>query len=273
MVGLPQSATKQQTALITGASSGIGALYADRLARRGHDLVLVARNEDRLRKVAAKIEATGRRVRIEVADLTDGNDLLRIERLLHDDGSITTLVNNAGFGSGAKLVDANVDQMQKMIDINVTAPTRLAYAAAPRMVANGGGTIINNASIVAIGPELLNGVYGATKAYVLALSFSLQHELGDKGLRVQAVLPGVTATEFWEIAGFGSVASLPKEMVMTTEDLVDAALVGLDRGELVTIPSLQDESQWTAYEQARQAMLPVLSTSHPASRYAPAFVA
>ncbi len=273
MVDLPQSATRRQTALITGASSGIGAIYADRLARRGHDLVLVARNEDRLRKVAAKVEATGRSARIEVADLTDSNDLLRIERLLRDDGSITTLVNNAGFGSGAKLVDADVGQMQKMIDINVTAPTRLAYAAAPRMVAGGGGTIINNASIVAIGPELLNGVYGATKAYVLALSFSLQHELGDKGLRVQAVLPGVTATEFWEIAGFGSVASLPKEMVMTTEDLVDAALVGLDRGELVTIPSLQDESQWTAYEQARQAMLPLLSNSHPAARYAPVSVA
>ena len=263
---------KQQRALVTGASSGIGAIYADRLARRGHDLVLVARNEERLRKVAAKIEATGRKAQIEVADLTDSSDLGRIERLLREDASITTLVNNAGFGSGSKLVDADVDHMQKMIDVNVTALTRLTYAAAPRMVANGGGTIINNASIVAIAPELLNGVYGGSKAYVLALSYSLQHELGDKGLRVQAVLPGVTGTEFWEIAGFGSIANLPKEMVMTTEDLVDAALVGLDRGELVTIPSLQDESQWTAYERARQAMLPVLSTDHPAARYAPALV-
>ena len=261
------SATKQ-TALITGASSGIGAIYADRLARRGYDLVLVARNGERLRKVASEVEAIGGRARVEIADLTDSNDLGRIERLLREDASITTLFNNAGFGSGAKLVDADVDQMQKMIDINVTALTRLTYAAVPRMVANGGGTIINNASVVAIAPELLNGVYGGSKAYVLALSFSLHHELGDKGLRVQAVLPGVTGTEFWEIAGFGSVANLPKEMVMTTEDLVDAALVGLDRGELVTIPSLQNEGQWTAYEQARKAMLPVLSTNHPAARYA-----
>ena len=230
------------------------------------------RNEERLRKVAAKIEATGRKAQIEVADLTDSSDLGRIERLLREDASITTLVNNAGFGSGSKLVDADVDHMQKMIDVNVTALTRLTYAAAPRMVAHGSGTIINNASIVAIAPELLNGVYGGSKTYVLALSYSLQHELGDKGLRVQAVLPGVTGTEFWEIAGFGSIANLPKEMVMTTEDLVDAALVGLDRGELVTIPSLQDESQWKAYEQARQVMLPVLSTDHPAARYAPALV-
>lgn len=258
------------TALVTGGSSGIGAIYAERLARRGQNVILVARNEERLRKVAAKVEAAGRQARIEVADLNDHDDLKPIERLLRNDGSITTLVNNAGFGSGSKLVDADVDEMEKMIGINVTAITRLTYAAAPRMVANGGGTIINNASVVAIAPELLNGVYGATKAYVLALSYSLQHELGDKGLRVQAVLPGVTGTEFWEIAGFGSVANLPKEMVMSAEDLVDAALVGLDHGEVVTIPSLQDESQWTVYEQARQAMLPVLSTDHPAARYASA---
>ena len=262
------SASSQQTALITGASSGIGAVYADRLAQRGYDLVLVARNEGRLRKVAAAAEAKGRRVRVEVANLDDEGDIKRIEQLLREDSSITTLINNAGFGSGAKLVDADVGQMHKMINLNVTALTRLTYAAAPRMVANGGGTIINNASIVAIAPEMLNGVYGATKAYVLALSYSLHHELGDKGLRVQAVLPGATATEFWEIAGFGSAANLPQEMVMTTENLVDAALVGLDQGELVTIPSLQDESQWTAYEKARQAMLPMLSTSHPAARYA-----
>ena len=255
----------EKTKQTAGASSGIGAVYADRLARRGYDLVLVARNEGRLRKVAAAAEAMGRSVRIELADLDDSGNLARMERLLRDDASITTLINNAGFGSSAKLVDADVDQMQKMINANVIA--RLTYAAAPRMVANGGGTIINNASIVAIAPEMLNGVYGASKAFVLALTRSLHHELGEKGLRVQAVLPGATATEFWEIAGLGSAANLPKGMVMTTEDLVDAALVGLNRGELITIPSLQDGSRWTAYEEARKAMIPVLSTDHPASRY------
>lgn len=256
------------TALITGASSGIGAVYADRLAARGYELVLVARNEDRLKAVAERIEAShGRRARIVTADLADRRDLLRIETLLRDDAAITMLVNNAGFGAVAKLVDADVERMSHMIDVNVTAVTRLTYAAAPRFAVQGGGTIINIASIVAIAPELLNGVYGASKAYVLALTHSLQHELAESGLRVQAVLPGATATDFWDIAGLGSHGNLPKEWVMSTDDMVDAALAGLDAGEVVTIPGLQDGDQWTKYEELRRAMMSGLSNVRPGARY------
>jgi short-subunit dehydrogenase len=177
------------------------------------------------------------------------------------------LVNNAGFGSAAPLLQANVDTMQEMIGVNVTALTRLTYAAAPGMAERGAGAIINIASIVAIAPEILNGVYGATKAYVLTLTQSLQHELGDKGLRFQAVLPGATATEFWDVAGVGSHENLPTGWVMSAEDMVDAALNGFDQGEAVTIPPLQDGEEWTAFESARRAMGSRFGHGTPGARY------
>jgi len=255
------------TALITGASAGIGAVYADRLARRGYDLILVARNESRLAALSRRLAAeTGRSVKTVPADLNDKADLARVEAILRDDASITLLVNNAGVGAAAPLLASDVDKMGEMISLNVGALTRLTYAAAPAFVARGGGTFINIASIVAISPETLNGVYGATKAYVLALSHSLQHELADKGIRVQAVLPGATATEFWDAAGL-PVDNLPKATVMTAQDMVDASLAGLDLGELVTLPSLPDQSEWDAFEAARRAMSQRLSSAVPAVRY------
>ncbi len=255
------------TALITGASSGIGAVYADRLARQGYDLILVARTVERLRTAAGKLtRETGRTVEIVAADLTKPADLAQVETLLKTDSSITLLVNNAGVGATAPLMNADVEKMQEMIALNVTALTRLTYAAAPGFVARGTGTIINIASIVAIAPEMLNGVYGGSKAFVLAFSQSLHHELASKGVRVQAVLPGATATEFWSIAGT-PIEHLPQEIVMTTDDMVDAALAGLAQGELVTIPALPDQKDWAAYEGARQALMPNLSKAEPAARY------
>jgi short-subunit dehydrogenase len=255
------------TALVTGASSGIGALYAERLAERGYDLILVARNRDRLNALATKISgATGRRVDVLVADLANPADLAKVEATLRDNAGVTMLVNNAGVGTHMPLLGSDIDAMHKMIDLNVTAPTRLTYAAAPGFVARGKGAIINIASIVAIAPEILNGVYGGSKAFLLAFSQSLKHELGDKGVQVQAVLPGATATEFWDVAGL-PIENLPASIVMRTEDLVDAALVGFDRGELVTIPSLHQGDEWQAYEAARQAMSQHLSSDTVAERY------
>ncbi|MGO4222179.1 SDR family NAD(P)-dependent oxidoreductase [Lysobacter sp. TAF61] len=256
------------TALITGASSGIGAVYADRLARAGYDLILVARRADKLQELAKSLtDRTGRSVETISADLTDKQDLARVEATLAADASITVLVNNAGVGATAPLLQSDVGDMEKMITLNVSVLTRLAYAVAPAFVARGRGTIINIASVVALAPELLNGVYGGSKAFVLAFSQSLQHELADKGVRVQAVLPGATATEFWGVAG-RPVEDLPKEIVMSVEDLVDAALAGLELGEHVTIPALPDVAQWTAFEDARRAMAPGLSRITPATRYA-----
>ena len=247
-------------AVVTGASSGIGAVYADRLAKRGYDLILVARNEARL------TSETRRSVEVLRADLNNKEELAKVEATLRDNPSITMLVNNAGVGSVAPLLDADIQKMEDMIALNITALTRLTYAAAPAFVVRGAGTIINIASVVGISPEALNGVYGATKAYVLALSHSLQHELADKGIRVQAVLPGATATDLWEIAGL-PWQKLPASIVMSVEDMVDAALVGLDQGERVTIPGLHDGDEWTRFEAARRAISQRFGNSVPASRY------
>jgi uncharacterized protein len=257
----------QGTALITGASSGIGAIYADRLARRGYDLILVARNRERLDELAQRLtDATGRLVQTFPADLNDKSGLAAVENLLRTDNSITLLVNNAGFGATKPLLESDVARLDDMISLNVSALTRLTYAAAPGFVDRGGGTIINIASIVAIAPELLNGVYGGTKAYVLAFTQSLHHELADKGVRVQAVLPGATATEFWDVAGM-PVHHLPAHMVMSGQDMVDASLAGLDQGELITIPSLPEAADWQAFEEARRKLSPNLSHAQPAVRY------
>jgi uncharacterized protein len=255
------------TALITGASAGIGAIYADRLAKRGYDLILVARNGSRLAALAQRLKTeTGRSVETITADLNEKADLARIETTLRSNAGITMLLNNAGIGAAAPLLNSDVEKMDEMIRLNVSALTRLTYAVVPGFVARSGGTIINISSMVAISPETLNGVYGGSKAFVLAFSQSLQHELASKGIRVQAVLPGATATEFWDIAGL-PVHNLPKGIVMSAEDMVDAALAGLDQGEVVTIPSLQDKAEWDSYEAARRAMSGKISSSMPASRY------
>ena len=255
------------TAVITGASSGIGAIYADRLARRGHGLILVARNRERLDALATRLTSdTERSIKVIVADLNQKADLARVEEVLRIDSTITALVNNAGIGALGPLVESDVDKMEQMIDLNVTALVHLTYAIVPPFLQRGGGTIINIASIVGVGPEILNGVYGGTKAFVLAFSLSLHKELAKSNIRVQVVLPGATATDFWAIAG-NPVEQLPSQIVMTAEDMVDAALAGLDLGELVTIPSLPDIADWEDYEAARQKMLPKLSLNSPAPRY------
>ncbi|BEU25711.1 SDR family oxidoreductase [Paraburkholderia sp. 22B1P] len=254
-------------ALVTGASAGIGAVYADRLARRGYDLILVARRQDRLRTLADRIIAdTGRKVELVVADLSNAPDLKRVEDTLRNDARISLLVNNAGLAAVTPLLHTNVDQMSELLKLNVDALTRLTYAVAPRFVEQGSGTIINIASAVAIGPETLNGVYGASKAFVLALSQSLKHELADKGVRIQVVLPGATATDIWANAGL-PVENLPKEIVMSTDAMVDAALAGLDQGEFATVPALAELAEWDNFESERKKLAQKLSRSEPARRY------
>ena len=261
--------THPGTALVTGASSGIGALYADRLAQRGYDLILVARNRERLNALANTISTrSGRAVEVLPADLGDRAALARVEDLLREDASITLLVNNAGIGTHTPLLQSDVEQMTRMVDLNVTAPMRLAYAVAPAFVARGRGAIINIASIVAIAPELLNGVYGGSKASCWR-SASRCGTNWPPPAQVQAVLPGATATDFWAIGG-RPVENLDPRIVMRAEDLVDAALLGFERGEAVTIPSLHAGEKWDAYDAARLAMAGQLSSNTVAPRYAAA---
>ena len=254
------------TALITGASTGIGAVYADRLAKRGYDLILVARNEGRLLEAAARLKSTGRRIETITADLTKKEDVQRVADRLSSDFTITALVNNAGLGSARKLLDEKIDDLESMIYLNVTALTRLALAVLPGFVARKNGLLINIASVVALAPDLLNGTYSGTKAYVVNFTQALKGELAGTGVTIQAVLPGATATPFWEKSG-RPVEDLPSEIVMTAEDMVDASLTGLDQHELVTIPALPDAADWEKYEAARRALGPNLSRQLPAALY------
>lgn len=255
------------TALVTGASTGIGSIYAERLARRGYDLILVARNRERLNEVASRLTTeTQRNVEVLQADLANAADLARVERKLREDASVTLLVNNAGIGTHTPLLESDVERMADMISLNVTAPTRLAYAAAPGFVARQQGAIINISSIVSLAPELLNGVYGGSKAYVTAFTQSLHRELGPKGIRIQAVLPGATATDFWSIGGL-PVENLDPPIVMSATDLVDAALQDFDADVLISIPSMHELKRFEEYEASRKAMFDHLSNNRVAPRY------
>jgi uncharacterized protein len=255
------------TALVIGASTGIGAVYADRLARRGYDIVLVARDAARLEALAQRLRReTGRKIEWLKADLTAKAELARVEQRLREDNSLTLLVNNAGMSVSGTLAEGDIERYQTMIDLNVVAPTRLAAAAARNFVTRKTGAIVNIASVLALAPELFNGSYSGTKAYMLNLSISLQKELESAGVRVQAVLPGATRTEIWARAGV-DVDGFPPEMVMEVDAMVDAALAGFDQGELVTVPSLPDPVDFERYTTARLALGPNLSRNAPAERY------
>lgn len=260
--------TSRSVVLVTGASSGIGTVYADRFAKRGHDLVLVARDKARLETLADRLRReTGAAVEVFAADLTQAADLARVEKKLRDDQRIEILVNNAGIAASGSFVEQSAETVNKLVALNVTALAQLAHAVAPRLTKAGKGAIINIASVVALAPEFGMSVYGATKAFVLFLTQGLQQELGPKGVRVQAVLPAATRTEIWDRAGM-DITKI--EGVMEVDELVDAALVGFDKGETVTIPPLPDAQQWTSFDGARQAMIPNFRQEHAAARYRPA---
>ena len=251
--------------MITGASSGIGATYAERFARRGHDLVLVARDNERLETLAARLrQQHGVKVDVLQADLTQSADLAAVETRLRDDASIGILINNAGAAQSGNFLEQTPESITGLIALNTTALARLASAIAPRLVNAGEGAIVNIGSVVGLAPEFGMTVYGATKAFVQFLSQGLSLELSPKGVYVQAVLPAATRTEIWERAGI-DVNTLSE--VMDVGELVDAALVGFDRREWVTIPPLHDAARWDALEGARQGLLGELRQAHAAERY------
>ncbi|WP_423602453.1 SDR family NAD(P)-dependent oxidoreductase [Sphingomonas sp. MS122] len=255
------------TALITGASSGIGAVYADRLARRGYDLVLAARDVARMETLAERLRGeTGVKIEIIAADLTRDADVATLEARL-ESGDITLLINNAGKSLNGSVLENGPEEINAITALNVTAPTRLAAAAAKVFVAKGEGAIVNIASVLALAPEMFDGIYSGTKAFLLNLSQAMSAQLAAKGVYIQVVLPGATRTEIWARSG-KDVDAFPPDFVMEVEDLVDAALLGFDRREPVTIPPLPDEGQWTALQEARLALGPNLSKRAVAQRYA-----
>jgi uncharacterized protein len=255
------------TAVVTGASAGLGRIYADRLARRGHDLLLVARRGDRLDAAAAEIRAAhGVAVRTLVADLGIAADLDKVVAALAADASITMLVNNAGQATLAPIAATTQQQMQGMVAVNVTALAALTMAVLPGFTQRDRGTIVNVGSVLGFAALPVSSIYSGTKGFVMHFTRGLQDELAKTKLRVQLVLPAATATDIWELAGV-PLSNLDAATVMNAEACVDAALAGLDLGEAVTMPSLADASLLAPFDAARVRLLQSSQSGTPAARY------
>ena len=267
---MSSSSSNKPVAVVTGASSGIGAMYAERLASRGYDLVLVARRAERLQTLSARLsQAHGATVEAVDADLTKEAGLARVEGLLATNPRVAMLVNNAGNGKLGATVDMSADDAASTIALNITALTRLTRAVLPAFLSRDAGAIINIASVMALHALAITSLYSGTKGFVLNFSRGLQEELAGTGVRVQAVLPAGVATEFYDQAGI-PLSAFDPAAVMTAEDMVDAALAGFDQGEAVTLPSVHDNSLWNAYDSARAALFGATQTGIPAPRYLPA---
>jgi uncharacterized protein len=259
--------TTVRKAIITGASMGIGAVYARKLAKRGYDLITVARNAARLENNARQIrEETGRAVEVIVADLSKPKEVLKLTLRIEEDATIALLVNNAGISSQGGVLQITLADAESLIAVNITAPTLLSIAAAKAFAERGGGAVINISSVTAFVPEMFDGAYSGSKNYLINLTVSLAGKTKDAGVQFQAVLPGPTDTEMWARSQVPE-SVIPRSMIMSAEDLVEAALVGLDRGEVLSIPTFADESVWAAYEAARKALGPYLAARQPAPRY------
>ncbi len=261
--------TPRSLAVVTGASSGIGKAYADRLAAQGHALLLVARRRDRLTEVATDLASRhGVPVDTLVADLEQPADLAVLEQRLSSE-PVAVLVNNAGAGGLGPTSKSTADKMESLIRLNIVALTRLSHAALVGFRARGAGTLVNIGSIIAFAPSKGGAVYSGSKAYVLNFTRSLQLEYADSVLRIQVVMPGPIRTEFFSSQGL-SDGIFPDQSFITAEQLVDAALAGLAAGELVTTPTLCDRSIWAGLEAERGRYMAQVMAGTVAPHYLPA---
>lgn len=221
-------------ALITGASSGIGAVFARKLAARGHNLILAARREDRLRTLAAELPVA---VETLHTDLSTEAGIAETERAIREHPRLDLLVNNAGFGTLGRFWEAPVEGQKRMHEVHVMATMRLAHAALARMVPAGRGGIINVSSVAAFAQSPGNVSYCATKAWINSFTEGLAIELASakSPVRVQALCPGFTATEFHETLGLDT-GGIPRFLWMNADDVVNASLNGFDRGKVIVIP-------------------------------------
>lgn len=257
----------RKTALVTGASSGIGAVYAEKLAERGFNLVVVARDIDRLNQLADTLsEKHGVSITPLPADLSKSTDIKRVLSAISENTSLDLLVNCAGIGPKGSVLSSDAEDLFGMVYLNVDILHTLTVTAAKTFADRGKGGIINIASVVALMPERFNPTYVASKAFVLALTQALAVELEPRGVQIQTVLPGFTRTEIFDRAGI-DINVIPPDMMMDADEMVTAALAGFDRGETVTIPSLEDASLWQKMEEARLGLAPFLSRKHSATRY------
>jgi short-subunit dehydrogenase len=229
-------ATGLRKAVITGASTGLGAAYADELAHRGSAVVLVARTTDRLETLADRLQKQyGVEAVAMTADLTQRDGQEKVEKLLAEDSTIDLLVNNAGFGTLGSFAKLDLKREMDEVELNVVALVRLAHAAIGAMLPRGRGAVINLASLSAFQPAPFNATYGATKAYVKSFTESLAEELRGTGVQVQVCCPGFTHTEFQERAGLNK-SRIPAWAWMTAEAVVRRSLDALDKGTVVCVP-------------------------------------
>jgi short-subunit dehydrogenase len=256
-------------ALVTGASSGLGAAFAERLAHDGYDLLIAARRRDRLEALAEKLQSNDRgNVEVIVADLSKPDDLLSVEKHIQEDQALDLLVNNAGFGGYKAFVELDPEKATELINLKVLAVTRLTRAALPGMLARGRGAIINVSSRLAFSGSMgstqlpKRATYAGANAFINTFSQLIQSEVEGTGVQVQALCPGVVETEFHERVGIDS-NRYPAAIVMKPEDVVQASLIGLKLGEVICVPALEDpvllkqihESQQQFFEQSRTGSL------------------
>ncbi len=254
-------------AVVTGASAGIGKVYADRLAKRGYDLILVARRKERLDALSQELQQKyGITAESIVADLGNETDLKQVADVITANDRITMLVNNVGTSALKSSSDIPADVVHNQMNVNAKAVTHLSLAVLPNFVKRNSGTLINIGSVLSFFALPISTSYSATKAHVMLFTIGLRDELANTRVRVQLVLASSTDTEIWDVAGIG-VQNLVPATVMSAEDCVDAALAGLDNGETVTLPSVEDVSLWETFDAARIKMLQASQTKKPASRY------
>ena len=249
-------------AVVTGASSGIGKVYADRLAKRGYDLLLVARRKDRLDAHAKELkEAYGVQVDVLQADLANYEQLKKVGNIIAGNERITMLVNNAGIAVVGASAELPLQDIEGQFDLNSRALQHLTQVVLPGFLKRDSGTLINIGSVLSFFAYPISTAYSASKAHVMLYTIGLRDELSKTNIRIQLVLPSTTRTE-----NVGA-QYVPPDTVMSVDDLVDAALAGLDRGETVTLPSVEDASLWDAFDVARIKLFNATQTKQPASRY------
>jgi short-subunit dehydrogenase len=235
--------TDRHTALISGASSGIGAAFARALAAKGYDLMLVARREERLAALAAELqERHAVAAEIVVADLARPTDVERVAQRIAGMETLEMLINNAGFGTTGRFFRVELTKHLDMIHVHVIASVRFCHAALPGMVARGGGAIINVASVTAFSPLVGNATYSATKRFLVTFSQALQIELAGTGVKVQALCPGFTYSGFHDTPEYERFkrSSIPGFMWMSAEDVVAGSLKALQHNRVVYIPGLKN---------------------------------